>query len=181
MSWLFEDPTTMIVVGVAIEVFLGVALAMTRRGALAYAMAGVALLVAAGVVIEQIVVTPREAVEATLYEITAAVRRNDVEGVAAHLAPPPAEIRADARRALELIRVEEAEISDLKITVGGKSESPAAEARFFGRVKFDDPRGQIPYQMFAANFVVSLRRVDGRWLVFGYSARGLQGGQQRGR
>ncbi len=76
MSWLLEDPTLVLVTGAIVLVLLGVALAKTGRGAILLGMVGVAVLVAALVVVEWVVVTQRERVESTLYGITKALEAN---------------------------------------------------------------------------------------------------------
>lgn len=177
MSWLFEDPTTLIVAGVLIEALLAVALYNTGRGALVAAMAGVLVVVGLGVLIERIVVTDQEQVADTLAAVAKGVEANDVEGVLAFIDPASTGMRASVRMALASARVSEVRIYDLVVEVNERSNPPTAGAEFTGRVK-GSYRGESGggEGMLLRKFTVNFRRQGDRWLMTDYEDRGAIGG-----
>ena len=57
MTWLVEDPITIILLGVAIEVILGVVLLQTRRSAAILGMLAILVITIALLAVERFVVT----------------------------------------------------------------------------------------------------------------------------
>ena len=179
MSWLFEDPTTLIVSGVLIEALLAVALYNTGRGAIITAMIGVLAVVGLGVIIERIVVTDREQVADTLADVASAVQANDVERVLSYIDPASTGMRATVRTALGSARISEVRIYDLVVDVNQRSNPPTAQAEFTGRVK-GHYRGEAASGegMLLRKFTVSLRRQGDRWVMTDYEDRGAIGGHR---
>lgn len=176
MSWLFEDPTTLIVAGLLIEGLLVVVLFNTGRGTIVWAMAGVLVLMGLGVLIEQIVVTDREQIADTLSGVTAALEANDVEGVLSYIDPQATGMRASVRMALSSARISDARVYDLVVEVNHNAHPPVAEAEFTGRVK-GHYRGETGggEGMLLRKFTVDFRREGNRWLMTSYEDRGVIG------
>lgn len=173
MSWLFEDPTTLIVAGLLIEALLVVALVNTRRGAIIWAMAGVLVLMGLGVLIERVVVTDREQIADTLDGVIAALESNDVEGVLRYIDPQAGGMRASVRLALSSAHVSDARVYDLVVTVNHHAQPPTAQAEFTGRVK-GRYRGEAGSSdgMLLRRFTVDFQRDGDRWLMTAYEDRG---------
>ncbi len=100
MTIFLESPMPVIFVGIFLESVLGIILFTTRRGLLVAPMAAVLLLVFGGVWLERAYVTETERVEATLDEIAAALKTNDLAKVQSFLAPTA----TDGQRAPALTR-----------------------------------------------------------------------------
>ena len=176
MSWLFEDPTTLIAAGLLIEVLLAVALYNTGRVALVGAMVGVLVVVGLGVLIERIVVTDREQVADALDGVASAVEANDVERVLSFIDPASTGMRASVRMALASAHISEVRVYDLVVEVNDESNPPSAQAEFTGRVK-GSYRGETGggEGMLLRKFIVSFRRQGDRWLMTDYEDRGAIG------
>ncbi|HEV7221105.1 MAG TPA: hypothetical protein VGN42_00290, partial [Pirellulales bacterium] len=110
MSWLFEDPTTLLVAGVLIEALLAVALINSRQTKLAWAMLGVMALMILGLSIERLVVTDYEQIETVLDATAASLAANDVEGVLAKIDPQAAGMRQQVQATLGHAHVNAAHI-----------------------------------------------------------------------
>ncbi len=75
MNWLLESPWPILIAGATVEVALIVALVRTGRAALLAAIAGTAVLTGMLLIVERIVVTETERVEATLDEISTTLEK----------------------------------------------------------------------------------------------------------
>lgn len=180
MSWLFEDPTTLIAAGVLIEALLAVALVKSGRILLIAAMVGVLALVGLGVLVERLVVTEREQIEATLDGVTTALEANDVEGVLRFIDPAAAGMRSSVRSAVSEARITDARIYDLVAHVDHRTNPPTARADLTGRVK-GRYRGEAPAGgegLFLRRFTVDFRQEGDRWLMTDYQDRGPIGGRR---
>ncbi|HWB10576.1 MAG TPA: hypothetical protein VG826_15205 [Pirellulales bacterium] len=179
MSWLFEDPTTLIAAGLLIEVLLGVGLVKSGRGVLVLPMIGVLALVGLGVLVERLVVTDREQVETALDGVCRALMANDVEGVVSYIDPEAAVIRSHVRSLLPRAHVTDARLYDLDIRVNPRTSPPSAQANFTGRVKGNfQGEGGGSEGLVLRKFTVDLRQEGEKWLITGYEDHGTLGGHR---
>ena len=165
MTNLLEDPTPIILAGIAIEALLGIALVVTRRGVVLLPMALVALLTVAGVIIERLVVTDAEQVEAVIEAGRSATEKNDVEAALRLVAPAAEDIRRDAKDVFAHVKFAEMKVRGLKITVNLQTRPPTAHAEFTALATFDSQQGNVPYRNHVAAVSVDFHRVDTHWLV----------------
>lgn len=165
---LLEDPTLILVVGAILELFLLITLWQTGRGAVLWAMAAVALVVAVGCAIEWLVVTDREGVESALYSTASALERNDVQGVLDLVADDAGPMREQLALLLPSLTIERAKIRDLEIDVQAKTDPKTARARLRGIIHLRDAPGQMPYETYMRRFAVRLREEGGRWVLTDY-------------
>jgi hypothetical protein len=181
VSWLFEDPTMLIAAGVLIEALLAVALVKSGRASLVGAMAGVLLLVALGIVVEQMVVTEREQIEVVLDDAAAALVAGDVARVLRSIDPAAAELRSYVQSVMSHARITEAKLNDLRITINRHTAPPTARADFMGRVKGTFGRGAASggEGLALRRLTVDLRRDPTGWLITEYRDRGPPVGQPR--
>jgi hypothetical protein len=177
MTWFVEDPLVVIVLGAATELALVIALFTTQRGKLVWAMLGVAALTGVCLLVEAIVVTPREDVEAVADHVIAALRANDVEAVVGHIDPAATGMIDRARWAMQQIHITSASYFDLKIDVAGTSPLSTATADFVLKVQGDDPLQRSPYSTYIKRFMVTFRHASGRWLMTGYKVGDPLGGE----
>jgi hypothetical protein len=179
VSWLFEDPTTLIVAGLLIEVLLGIALVKSGRGILVLPMIGVLALVGLGVLVERLVVTDRERIETALEGVCRSLTANDVEGVVNHIDPDAASLRSYVRSILPRAHITDARVYDLVIHVNRHASPPIAQANFTGRVKGhfqgDGGGGEGPG---LRRLTVDFRQEGENWLITGYEDHGTLGGHR---
>lgn len=165
MTNLLEDPTPIILAGIAIEAVLGIALVVTRRGVLLLAMSGAAVLCLIGVVIERVVVTDREQIAATIEAGRLAVEGNDARATLDLIDPAAVELRGDVERAFAEARFTEIKVRALKIRVTPEAQPPEGQADFTAVAAFDTRRGTMPYRNIVVTVSVALKRRGDRWLV----------------
>jgi len=166
MTVLVEDPTLVIFIGIIAMAVLASVLPRTQHYRLVlWGMAGVLLLTVAGVLVERLVVTDTEKIEATLHAIAAALEDNDVEGVVQYVSPSAVRSRLRARTAMGQILITDTSIRNLQITLNPLTSPPSAEARFDGVIRYDFRVGGMGRQFYAAKIVAELRLEEGRWLV----------------
>jgi hypothetical protein len=174
-----ESPWPVLLIGVAVEAILAVALLRTGRGYLLWVMIGVAALMAVGLLVERLVVTERKAIEQTLDAAVAATEANDVNRLLNCISPSAEPTRADARWMLNRVEVSSAYVRNLQILVNHLTNPPTAQARFQAMGQGRDRLAQFPYGSYSRTVTVHLRLEGDRWLVTGYDVEGLDLGNLR--
>ncbi len=169
-----ESPWPILMVGIAVEAVLAIALLVTRRGMLLWWLLGTAGFVLLGLLVEWLVVTDREAIDDALHDCAAAVEANDVNRLLAHISPSAAPVRVDIRTVLERVEVLMARITDLEITVNRRSDPRVAKAVFNAIGKGRDRKGEFPTEPYSCKVIVNLRREGNRWLVAEYGFEDLK-------
>jgi low affinity Fe/Cu permease len=172
MSWVLEQPVAIIFVGLVTVAILFGGLVQTGKKWLLYVMIATAAFFAGLVVVEQVVVTRREQVENTVYQIARDVEANDVEAVVRHLSKARPELRATARRYMSYLEVEQAKIkNDLRVELHLDRDPPTATARFHAMIVGSDPAGEVRHQRYPKGFVVQFVLEDDTWYVYDYEIR----------
>ena len=164
-----ESPWPILFIGIAVEAVLALLLLRTGLGKFLIAMIGVAVVVAAGLIVEHFVPTDRKAVTQTLDTAVAAVKRNDLQGALNCISPSAEAPRYLTRLVLDRVDVKEAHISSLEINVNRLTSPPSAEAKFLAVGQGKDRKGEWPYNSFFRHVTLTLRLEGGRWLVTGYT------------
>jgi hypothetical protein len=165
MPNLLEDPTPVIVVGIVSELVLGAILWHTGRGRLLWLMAGVAALTLLGVVIERLVVTPREQVAMTLEDARRAVVANDLPATLRFLTTSAREERDLATMVLRRWKFSAAAIHDLEISLEPENAPQRAKVRLVAVAAFEDRRGEFSHERYPARVEIQLERSGDRWLI----------------
>jgi hypothetical protein len=171
-------------------IFLGVVAALLsamwatsgRREPLWGAVAAVGLLPVLWIV-ERLVVTDREAVEATLHEIAADVKSNNRAAVLAHIHSAVPSLRQQAEQEIPNYTFTECKVNKIhRIDITGGGNAPSAEAEFnvFVSGTFT-VSGQTVSGDFPRYVALKLRKdTDGKWRVENYAHadpfRGARGG-----
>ena len=164
-----EDPMPVILFGIVAEAALGIAVLTTRRGVLLWAIAGVLVLVLAGVGLEWLVVTERERVEATVEGAATAVRANDRQGLLQQVDPSAGDARRLVNWAFDRVDFTDAKITHLEVqSINELTSPPTAKVHVKGIVFFRDRAGQDPYDKQPVDLTLELRLQSGRWLISGY-------------
>jgi len=176
MMVFLESPWPWIFFGIVAEAILAVVLVTSRRPAIFWGMLGALVLTVAGVVVERLVVTDRERVEAAMDGIVAALNANDLEGLLRdYIAPDALGTRGRAVWALNRVQVHRANYHNLRVTINRLTSPITADAEFDGVVDYRDRLGEFPYSHYAARFVVELELRDGRWLVTDHVEQDIYG------
>ena len=168
MTTLLENPIPILLVGILVEAVLGVIFMNNRRGIVLLPMAGVLVFVLLGVLLEWVVVTEREEVEATLDGLAAAIEANDLERALSYVSPKVAsaeKTRRRARWAMNRFEVREAKIRNLEIKINRLTSPPSAKATFNGILSLTDRKGEYPYNTHPIGFTVEFRKEGDRWLL----------------
>ena len=167
MTWLTEDPTMTIVLGGMVIAVLAVALFKTGRGVFLFAMLGAILVVAALVLVEHLIVTEREKVYQTIFDVAAAFEANDRDAVRSFIAPQSRQISRDADRLLSIVKIEEVKITDgPQISIDDYTSPPTADVELVAIAYGTSTVGG--FRPAPTRLYVTLRLQDGRWLVESY-------------
>jgi hypothetical protein len=172
MNWLAENALPIWVCGaIALTMAVIVFLQTRAQGAL-LAVLSVVVITAALLLVEQMLETPHEAVERTLYELAAAVEANDVDAAADFLAPnaDPA-IRSDVQTLMPLVKIDRARImGSPKIEVASGPEPTTATAQIRGIIvaviKQSGMKGGQEDEL-----TLELVRDGDRWLIESYTSK----------
>ena len=169
MTTLFENPMPIIYVGIFVVAILGAILLNTRRGVLLIPIGLVLVLILLGVLVERLVVTPREEVEMTIDGLAAAIKANDPAGTLRYISPSAEKTRRRAEWGLERFAVKDAKVRNLEITVNRLTSPPSAKASFNGILSIEDRKGQLPYRAYPIEFTAEFRKEGNRWLLMGHT------------
>ncbi len=85
MTWILEEPTYIIILGVVLVLFLGFALLQTGYRFLLHALLGVIALTIGLLVLENLVQTDKEQVEAALETMARDVETNELDLILRHV------------------------------------------------------------------------------------------------
>ena len=131
MSWLFEKPVFIVVLGIVIAVLVGAAWSASGRKELLYALGVIVGLVVVGLIVERAVVTDSEAIRATLVEIAHDVQSNNVQRVTRHIAASKGQLVQKAQAEMPNYRFTECRVTKIhKIDVSAANEPRTAVVEF---------------------------------------------------
>jgi len=170
MSWLFDDPTYLLIIGGIAVLGLLIALYNTGRALFLILAAAALALTAAGVLIERLVITDYERVEQTLYDGAAAVESNNPDRVqeffASNASPSTRQLLGHMRQfKFDTIRLLKYEINMIP-----KRDPHAAKVNLTVWVQLKSPEGLAR----AGNVELRLVKEGDRWLVDEYALQGRE-------
>jgi len=183
MTWLFESPVQVGLMGVALTLVLGVGWVQTGDRRLLFGTIAAALLGVALVGIERMVETDRETIELLLHRIAADVQSNDVERVIQHFHSSQTEALARARAEMPKYRFSQISVRQIHvIDVHAKNIPPVATCEF--NVVAVGEYLEYPSERTVPRFVVlQLKMEDGTWKIADYMhdepSRGFMERQER--
>jgi len=183
MTWFTENPMPPVLIGVIVAASLAVVLARTGKRSALWGLLAVVASVVGIVVMERMIVTPREEVRTALEEIRGLVAANKPMELVNRIDNNPgvAELRNRVQRQLSNVEVTEAKITDLRdedILISNSGNT--AKTTFIGSVNMNVPGGQPIH--FVLKFEVELHKKEGVWLIteakYGSVMPGAAGGMQ---
>ncbi len=164
---LLENPVPIYAVGAVLATLCGLAFVARRNLPSLLAFVGVVAATLLLVLVERLVVTNREQVEAAVVDILLAIEENDLPTVLTMIDPAAAEVRDDAETLMPLVRVEDTGATSLRVKVDTTAESLTAVAKFRGKVDgIHRSSGQRVFY-FEEVHLFWVKR-EGRWLVVDY-------------
>ena len=168
MTWVLEEPIYIIILGVVLMLFLGYALMQTGYRALFHALLAVAALTVGLLILEQVVQTDKEQVEAALEEMARDVEANDHEAIFAHIYSGAPELLKRAKREVLQYTFEDVDIKNNVEIQFVEGERPRKALVSFNVVVDVDYMGM--HHRRAPSFIeVTLIMEDGKWRVAEFS------------
>ena len=128
---LLENPVPVFAVGAVLATLCGLAFLARRNLTSFFAFLGVVALTLLLVLVERLVVTDREQIEASVVELLLAIEENDLPAVLTWIAPSATEVRGDAETLMPLVKVGDTAAASLRVEVDGDS---TAVAKFRGKI-----------------------------------------------
>jgi hypothetical protein len=171
MEWIFEDSVPTMIVGGLTAAILGGGWIQTGRKWLLYLMIAAIALTVALVIVERLVVTPREQVKATLFEIARLVADNELQAAVDYAYSGSPHIRDMALAELSRYHFHSVDIKrNLTIAVFPDHDPPRATADFNVVVSLDTRDGFLQERRIPRFVEVTLlREEDGQWRVSNYA------------
>ena len=168
MNWLFEQQLVIVVIGVALILALGAAWSASGRKEPLYAIAGVLVLLIAGLITERLVVTDREAIRATLAQMARDVQNNNRRATLQHIYSGARELRLKVESELRDYHFTECRITKVhKIDVDDRAEPRSAIVEFNVIGSGSSEKESIGTVEHFPRWVrlQMIREKDGRWTV----------------
>lgn len=171
MTTLVENPLAIVVVGGLAILLAAIVFFARRDGPALGALVGVVLVTALMLLVERLVVTDREQVEAAVAGLLAAIEANDIERTLAAIDPAAARIRSDVQALSPLIKVQKARsMGPMDVAVDGAEAPPTAEATFQAFLQGVHVPSATPLGYVNQRVELHWVKRDGRWLLDGYTA-----------
>jgi hypothetical protein len=173
MLIFLESPWPILLIGIAAEAAMGLALLRSGQGKWLWAMLGVGVVVVGGLLAEHFVVTDRKLITRTLDTAAAAVEANNLPRLLDCISPDARKPRADSKRLLGRYVFKTGRIYRLDIKINRYTSPPTAKVHFLAFGEAEDRQGLIPRGSYSRGVEVELRWENNRWLVTDYSVDGL--------
>lgn len=165
MTIFIESPWPATILGIVLEIILGLVFMRTGRALAVVGMAVVLAATAGMILLEQFIVTNTEQIEDTLHGIAEDLEANDAAAVLAAFTPECPKL-PQVRSALNGVTIRAASVgADLEVRISQLTSPPSATAFFTGHIEGSDNRGTVPYEHFIRKFKVKLERRGDRWLI----------------
>jgi hypothetical protein len=170
MLIFLENPVAIAVLGaLAATLAVVVYLAKKNLGSLV-ALGVVAVLTLLMLVVEKLVVTDREAVEAAVVQVMDAIEQNNLPGVLEFVDPAAKSVVTDAETLMPMVKVKTANASGIDVEINDATSPPQATSTF--RAYLDGVHGSSGMRLAYFNQRVDLFWVKqgNRWLIDRYMA-----------
>lgn len=170
MTWLVEEPVYIAILGIITIAFLVFAWMQTGYRWMMHATLAVVALTIGLLLLENLVETDKEQVEAELHRIARDVETNDLDKILPHVYSGAPETLAEARAEFPRYTVSDVNIKrNLEIEIIEGESPPKAEVSFSVTVHVRDRRsGGTDYGTIPRFVRATLRKEAGRWKVAAY-------------
>jgi hypothetical protein len=172
MNYVLEQPLAVVILGVVLALATGLVWTSTGRKEWLFGLAAIVVLTIGGLILEQVVVTDREAIEATLTEIARDVESNNIRALTRHIATGATQVQREAEREMPKHRFEECRVTKVhSIDIDATQEPRSAVVEFNVTAKGSFSEGGFELsgqQIFRWVELHMVREKDGRWTVQSY-------------
>jgi Tfp pilus assembly protein PilE len=169
MTWLLENPMSVLVLGGITAIVFGAIWLQTGRKIELYIMLAIIIGVALVVVAGNVWKSERQQVKTTLYQIAHDVERNDVKAVLEHLHARMSAVRQRIESEMPMYKFEEVKIKqNLEIKVFPTESPPRAVTSFNAVVVASDSSGLINGKHVPRFVNVTFLKEGDRWLISDY-------------
>ncbi|MCR4412698.1 MAG: nuclear transport factor 2 family protein [Thermoguttaceae bacterium] len=166
MTTLVETPVPVLVLGILAAAAFGWLYMTMRRPGYLLGLGAVLLVVVVGVLVEWLVVTDREQVEATLDAAVAALEANDIDRVESLLSEGGLRrLRPRIRAYSGMVEFDEVRIRNVEVYINDLTAPPSAEVTLDGTAHFRHRFEGFPYNVYSARFRVELVKEPRGWRV----------------
>lgn len=171
--WLLGQPWIVLAAGAAVLVVLFGVLQQTGQRWALYSLIAAGLIFAGLLAIERFVITPEEAIKATLQRIALAAQSNDADAVAGQISRRAPELQEQARTMLKPWKLEEVKVKQIsQLTVKPDGRPPVGSAVVKVLAVGGDRLGTLEHQRAVRDFKVEFIEEDGQWRVRGFEDLG---------
>jgi hypothetical protein len=169
VNYLAENALPIWLSGAVVATLALVVYFQSRRTGALVALLVAVVVTAALLVVEHFIVTPREAVEQTLYELAAAIEADDLPGVLRFIAPTADGVRGDAEALMPLVEVDKARILGTpEIVLDSNAQAATVKCQGLVDVTVKQNGMKGPYMdRVEIRFVES----DGAWQIESYTPK----------
>lgn len=165
MNWFAEDPLPIWLFGALALTCAAIVYLQTRKNWALLGVIGVLAIVGLLTLAERLIVTPREAVEHTLYAILETIESDDLQGTLAFVSSSATEVRADAESLMPKLDIIKARTLDLPVIEVQNEDQATATFKGFIQVKMKRSGHRGGY---SDDITVQFKRENDHWLVAGY-------------
>lgn len=177
MTWLLENPMSVLVLGGITGLVFGAIWLQTGRKIELYIMLAIMIGVVGVLVAGNVWKSERQQVKTTLYQVARDVERNDVAAVLEHLHPRMSEVRQRAEMEMPMYKFEEVKIKrNLEIDIFPDESPPRAVTSFNVVVVASDRSGLINGKHVPRFVDVTFLKVGDRWLIADYDHKDARDG-----
>ncbi|MCE9525279.1 MAG: hypothetical protein K8R36_04410 [Planctomycetales bacterium] len=175
MNWLFDRPVSIAIVGLMLCVPIAIGWVMSGRKEMLYSLAVAFALFVGLLIMERVVVTDREALEATVGQIARDVQANDHQAVQRHIYSGSPQLNQKVQAEMPNYKFIECRItSQPVIEVNAQAEPRSAKVSFLAAAA-----GDFKYEGMTASagkeapirrrIILKMKKeADGRWAVEDY-------------
>ncbi|MEX2174399.1 MAG: hypothetical protein WD872_08555 [Pirellulaceae bacterium] len=171
MTWLFDQPIYIVLLGVLLAVLVGGAWTASGRKEFLYGLVGVAALTVALLVVERFVVTDNEAIRKTLVEIARAVQSNNLRRLVEHIDPKSTSVVQEAEAEMPNYSFTECRVTKIhKVDIDAASEPRSAVVEFnvVAAGTFSADGMKLTQRVPRWVRLQLVRSAEGEWLVQNY-------------
>lgn len=177
MMWLFDSPFPILIIGgLSLAIILG-GWFQTQRKELLIALVAAIVFFGGLLALERSIVTPREAIAATIAQIAQEAEANDVEAMVRHVHSRVPELQDHLRGRMALVDIHKVSVkNNLKVDVFGAGDK--ARVTFNVVVTGSDRTGTIKDMAIPRFIEATFEREDGHWRCVAFEDREPQVGMQ---
>lgn len=179
MTWLFENPVPIIIMGGLTLAIIAGGWFQTQRKELVIAFLAALVVFGGLLVLERSVVTDGEQVEALIAQIAREAEANDAEALATHFHSSAAKYRDQLTTEMAVFQVQRISIkSNLKVAVDPQVRPKRAVATFNVTATISEKTGTIKEMVIPRFVTATFEMEDGQWRCIDYKHDEMQRGSQ---